>query len=273
MRNRRVPGPPPDPAIGLGLLAGPANVVMQLAVPEVGHGVVESVVDSGQMFRHPLKRTRTTLTYLAVAMLGDDTDKRTYRRAVNRAHAPVRSDESSPVAYSAFDPELQLWVAACLYKGVEDTCRIFAGPLTTTELDALYEDSARFGTTLQVPAHMWPADRAAFEQYWNDRVGSISLDATVRTYLHDLLDLRFLPGPGRRPLAAVNRFVTTGFLPPAFRAEMRLKWSTADQRRFDRLMRVPARLVRVLPAPLRRFPFNLLLRDLRCRVATGRPLV
>jgi len=120
---------------------------------------------------------------------------------------------------------------------------------------------------------MWPADRATFDEYWNDRVSRISLDETVRTYLHDLLDLRFLPAPCRGPLASINRFVTTGFLPPRFREEMRLSWSAVDQRRFDRSMRMPALLVRVLPTPLRRFPFNLLLRDLRCRAANGRRLV
>lgn len=263
----------PDSVIGLSLLAGPANVVMQLSSPGVGHGVVESTVDSGQVFRHPVKRTRTTLTYLAVATLGGDEDRRAYRTAVNRSHAPVQSGTDSPVEYNAFDPELQRWVAACLYKGVEDTCEIFTGPLSEADLDELYRGSATFGTTLQLPHRMWPADRAAFAEYWDQAVSRISIDADVRGYLHDLINLRFLPTPLRVPFCHVNRFVTTGFLPPRFRAEMRLPWSATDQRRFDRLMRVPALLVRHSPGPLRRFPFNLLLRDLRRRVASGRPLV
>ncbi len=40
-----------------------------------------------------------------------------YRRQVNRSHALVRSAADSPVRYNAFDPRLQLWVAACLYRG------------------------------------------------------------------------------------------------------------------------------------------------------------
>lgn len=77
------------------------------------------------------KRARTTLTYLAVATLGTEQDKKRYRKAVNGAHAAVRSSPDSPVAYNAFDPRLQLWVAACLYKGVEDT-----GPCLPRPLDA-----------------------------------------------------------------------------------------------------------------------------------------
>ena len=47
---------------GLGLLAAGANVIMQLARPAVGYGVYESKVETGRLDRHPVKRTRTTLT-------------------------------------------------------------------------------------------------------------------------------------------------------------------------------------------------------------------
>lgn len=262
-----------DAIIGASLIAGTANVIMQLANPGVGYGVVESTVESGQVFRHPIKRTRTTLTYLAVAQLGTDEDKRLYRKAVNRSHAAVRSGESSPVRYNAFDPELQLWVAACLYKGVEDTYEVFAGPLSDEDLDVMYADSAAFGTTLQVPYENWPADRQAFQKYWDSCVEQVSIDDTVRGYLHDLTNLRFLPKPLGVPFAPLHRFVTTGFLPPGFRDEMRLPWDSTRQRRFDKLMKALAGVVRLSPKPLRQFPFNVLLRDLRRRIESGRDLV
>jgi uncharacterized protein (DUF2236 family) len=50
---------------GIALLAGPANVIMQLSHPSVGYGVKESRVESGRIDRHPIKRARTTFTYLA----------------------------------------------------------------------------------------------------------------------------------------------------------------------------------------------------------------
>ena len=56
--------------LGVGLLAGGANVVMQLAWPGVGYGVVESKVDSGALMKHPWKRARTTFQYIAVAVIG-----------------------------------------------------------------------------------------------------------------------------------------------------------------------------------------------------------
>lgn len=258
-----------EAVVGAGLLAGSANVIMQLSRAPVGYGVLESRVDSGNLFRHPVKRTRTTLTYLAVAMMGTDAEREAYRRGVNRAHAQVHSTASSPVAYNAFDTDLQLWVAACLYKGFEDVYLAFVGG----DPEHFYRDAAKLGTTLQVQPEMWPADRQAFEKYWAAGLDEVAVDDTVRRYLTRIVDLEFLPAvfavPGRR----FHRFVTTGFLPQRFRDEMRLPWTAADQRRFDALLAALGRVVRVLPGPVRRFPFNVYLRDLRWRLRTGRPPV
>src|SRR3954466_11052844 len=86
--------------LGVGLLAGPANVIMQLARPGVGYGVMESRVESGRVDRHPIKRARTTFTYLAVATKGSDAQKAAFRKAVNGAHAQVYSTDESPVKYN-----------------------------------------------------------------------------------------------------------------------------------------------------------------------------
>ncbi|MEV0701997.1 oxygenase MpaB family protein [Saccharopolyspora sp. NPDC050389] len=262
-----------DAVLGVGLLAGNANVIMQLARAGVGHGVVESRVEGGQLFRHPVKRTRTTLAYLVVAAMGTEREKTLFRRGVNRAHAQVRSTDASPVAYNAFDPDLQLWVAACLYKGFEDNYRIFFGEPDAATAEAFYCEGAVLGTTLQVPADAWPRDRDAFEEYWTESLDRVSIDDTVRAYLHDVTMLAWLPRPVALIFGRFNRFVTTGFLPERFRAEMRLPWSGRDQRRFDALMSALAAIVRRLPPVVRRFPFNLILWDLRRRIRTGRPLV
>ncbi|PRX43442.1 uncharacterized protein (DUF2236 family) [Prauserella shujinwangii] len=262
-----------DALLGASLLAATANVIMQLALPAVGHGVVESPVESGRLFDHPIKRTRTTLTYLAVVMHGTEEERGAYRRAVSAVHAHVRSTESSPVEYNALDPELQLWVAACLYRGFEDTYQAFLGPLDPGTADEVYRAAAPLGTTLQVRADDWPADRAAFEKYWTTMLDRVSIDDTVREYLHDIAGLRFLPRVVREPFARFHLFVTTGFLPPRFREEMRLPWSARSQRRFDALLRVVGAVVRRSPRIVREFPYNACLWDFRRRLRTGRPLV
>src|SRR4051812_11160147 len=105
-------------AIAASGLYGTANVVMQLALLPVGRGVAESTVHSGRVDKHPFKRQRTTGSYLIVAMLGSDAERAAMRDEVNRQHAGVVRDEGeADVPYNAFDPELQLWVAACIYVG------------------------------------------------------------------------------------------------------------------------------------------------------------
>lgn len=146
-RSAAGPGGNEDSLMGVALLAGPANVIMELAMPGVGYGVLESRVESGRLDRHPIKRARTTFTYVAVAVAGSDDQKAAFRRAVNKVHAQVYSTPESPVSYHAFDPELQLWVAACLYKGGVDVYRTFVGEMDDEEADHHYRAGMAMGTT------------------------------------------------------------------------------------------------------------------------------
>jgi uncharacterized protein (DUF2236 family) len=274
-RRRRIAGD--YGLMGVALLAGPANVIMELSRPGVGHGVAESRVESGRIDRHPIKRARTTFTYIAVANAGTDAQKAAYRRAVNRSHAQVYSTPDSPVSYNAFDPELQLWVAACIYKGGIDIYRTFIGEIPEEDADRLYREGMSLGTTLQVPAEMWPADRAAFDEYWQESLERVHIDDAVREFLYPIAVSRVRGVRLPRRLQALsenfNLLITTGFLPQRFRDEMRLPWDAAKQRRFDRLMAALGVVNRLLPRFIRQFPFNLVPWDLDRRIRTGRPLV
>lgn len=269
--------PAADAMLGIGLLSGPANVIMELSRPGVGYGVKDSRVESGRADRHPIKRARTTFTYLAVALAGSDEQKATYRRAVNRSHAQVHSLPGDPVEYNAFDKELQLWVAACLYKGFVDVYRIFIGEMDDESADRHFREGAALGTTLQVPAEMWPADRKAFDEYWQQSLDKVHIDDAVREYLWPIAAGRIgnLRAPGwlQKHTDAVNLFITTGFLPQKFRDEMGLPWDADKQRRFNRIMGTAGRVYSAMPRFIRQFPFNVLLKDLDWRVRTGRPLV
>jgi len=266
-----------DGLVGAALLAGPANVIMQLARPGVGYGVVESRVESGRTDLHPIKRARTTFTYLAVAILGSDEQKAAYRSAVNTAHRQVYSTADSPVKYSAMDKNLQLWVAACLFKGALDVYRLVVGELDDETAEEFYRQGMTMGTTLQVTPEMWPADRAAFDKYWQESLDQVHIDDTVREYLFPIAAVRMkglqLPGPVQRWFESFSLLLTTGFLPQRFRDEMRLPWDAKRQKRFNSVMKLVKAVNRVLPGPLRRFPFNWMLRDLDWRLRTGRPLV
>ncbi|ODQ95184.1 hypothetical protein BFG51_13550 [Dietzia alimentaria] len=269
-------GRPPevtDAVDSLGAASGVANVIMQLAWPEVGWGVRESRVDTGNVYKRPLKRARTTFQYLAVATLGSDEDKRVYSEEVHRIHREVFSTPESRVKYSANDPRLQMWVAACLYIGFEDVFEWLHGPMTDSDREAFYASAPSLGTTLQVRPEQWPATRADFEDYWREGMSRIRFDGPVREHLIGLTELRMLPQPTTLLFGRINKWVTTGFLHRAFRDELGLPWSPRDQRRFELFLAVTARLNALLPATVRTITYRILLVDLRWRLTTGRSLM
>ncbi|WP_410870512.1 oxygenase MpaB family protein [Nocardia sp. A7] len=250
-----------------------ANVIMQLSLAPVGYGVAESTVRSGSIMVHPVKRTRTTLTYLSVALMGTDADRAAYRTAVNGAHRHVHSTADSPVKYNAFDKNLQLWVAACLYWGSVDVMNRLHGPVDDTTADTFYDYSHYLGTTLQVPREMWPADRAAFDAYWTEHLSRTSVDPTIKAYFDRLLDLKMVSPLLRLLLAGFHRWFTTGLLPQHLRDELGLAWTPTDERRLNRLMRTTGEITGRMPRVIRNFPFNVTLADMRRRHRRGKPLI
>lgn len=253
--------------------AGAANVIMQLSWPQVGHGVVESKVDSGNLLKHPWKRARTTFQYLAVAILGTPDDRTAFRAAVDGAHRHVKSGADSPVQYNAFDRDLQMWVAACLFVGLEDTYQLLRGAMTAEQAEQFYRSAWPLGTTLQVAEEQWPPTRADFDVYWNSACRRVAMDATVRGYLVDLVDLQMIRAPLRITHRRLLRFLTTGFLAPVFREAMGLTWSDAEQRWFERLFLLVAFVNRFLPSFIRQGGSYVLLADVRRRIRRRKPLI
>ncbi|HEX2214176.1 MAG TPA: oxygenase MpaB family protein [Mycobacterium sp.] len=253
--------------------AGAANVIMQLSWPEVGYGVAESKVDSGNLLKHPWKRARTTFQYLAVAVLGTSDDRAAFRAAVNTAHRHVRSTPESPVRYHAFDRDLQMWVAACLFVGLEDTYQLLRGEMTPDQAEQFYRSAWPLGTTLQVTEDQWPPTRAEFDVYWQTACGRVSIDERVRSYLLDLINLRMINPLLALPFRPLLKFLTTGFLAPVFRDAMGLRWGGVQQYVFETLFLSVAFVNRFLPVFVRQGGSYLLLSDVRRRVRRQQALV
>ncbi|MDN4484143.1 oxygenase MpaB family protein [Demequina lignilytica] len=252
-------------------LAGTANVIWQLSYPPVGHGVVEST-GPGALFHDPRRRMRTTIGYIAVTMLGGADERAAYRAATNRSHAPVASPPGARVPYRAFDPALQQWVAACLYRGAEHAYERVHGPLAGPFREEFYRQGMVFGTTLQMPAEAWPATRDDFEAWWSEHLTRLEMDDRTRAYLWRVLRLEYLGRDLPAPLIRWRIRMTGGYLGPQFRELMRMTWTDDDQRRFDRFNRRMAAVQRALPRALREAPLTRPLRDVRKRLAAGRPL-
>ncbi|MFV9633983.1 oxygenase MpaB family protein [Mycobacterium neumannii] len=252
---------------------GAANVVMQLSWPEVGYGVAESKVDSGNLLKHPWKRARTTFQYLAVAVLGTSDDRAAFREAVDSAHRHVRSTAESPVRYNAFDRDLQMWVAACLFVGLEDTYQLLRGEMTTEQAEQFYRSAWPLGTTLQVTEDQWPPTRVEFDDYWRRACERVKIDDRVREHLMHMLNLRMINPLLGLPFRPLLKFLTTGFLAPVFREQMGLRWNGFGQFLFEWLFLTVAFVNRFMPVFLRQGGSYVLLADVRRRVRMHKALV
>ncbi|MEU1431727.1 oxygenase MpaB family protein [Nocardia sp. NPDC005746] len=250
-----------------------ANVAMQMARPGVGHGVADSKVHSGALMVHPWKRLRTTASYLAVAILGTPEEKVAFREAVNVAHRQVKSEPGAAVRYNAFDRDLQLWVAACLYIGFEDSYQLLNGKMNPEQAEAFYSTSAPLGTTLQVTDEMWPGTRAEFDEYWVRACEQVAADEKIRAFIDDLLRLRMIHWNLRVIFGGLLRFLTVGYLPPYFREQLGVSWSAADQRRFEHLFVFVGFVNRFIPRFIRNAGTRSMMANVRRRLRVHKALI
>jgi uncharacterized protein (DUF2236 family) len=232
------------------LLAGGARaILLQIAMPPVGHGVAEH----SDFSTDPLRRLRNTLSYLYVLVYGTEEEIERITGYVDRAHGPVHSVPGDVPQYDAFDPRQQLWVAATLYDSAMTVYAAVFGAPAPDDAESLYRQYSVLGTALQMPADLWPVDRAAFAEYWRDALSRLRVDEASRRVAHDLLYPVHAPVWVRAAMP-VMRFLTAGLLDPALRAPFGLRWSGRRQRRFDRTFRVIAAVYPRLPGALRHWP-------------------
>jgi uncharacterized protein (DUF2236 family) len=208
-----------------------------------------------------------------IALFGTELERTAMRREINEQHQMVRSGRDSAIPYDAFDPELQLWVAACMFRGVVDAVTFLNGPVDDVTYNVLLSTCARFGLALQVSEEQWPSDRARFEAYWSSSLSKVTMDDTTRPLLRGIASLDFLPTPFARVLGPSHRFLTTGFLPSPFREELGLPWSPRRQVRFEKIVKFLGALHRRLPLVVREFPWNLIELDTKRRIARGRSVL
>ncbi|AZZ48134.1 DUF2236 domain-containing protein [Rathayibacter rathayi] len=250
---------------GVFLVAGARAILLQIAYPAVGQGVAEH----SDFVRRAANRLHGTLSYLYVLHYGTAEDVRAVRRRVNRAHLPVRGP-----GYTAFDPELQRWVAATLTQSMLQLYEGAFGALTEEEADDIVRRSVVVGAALQMPEELWPDSRAAFDAYWQRELGRLEVTPAARRVAQDLL------GPSiaawyLRPLGPYLRLMTAGLLPAELREPFGFRWSARQEARFERALGCTFAIYRRLPAAFRTAPSRYYLarvrRDAQKAATTSQP--
>ena len=225
------------------VLGGGAALLLQLAHPTVGH----AVAGYSRFARDPMRRLRHTLGYVYAIGLGTPEVAEAAAHAVDRAHSGIPG---------ATDPEPQLWVAATLYGVGMQVHELLFAPLPDAVADEVYATSGRFGTSLQVPAALWPADRAAFDTYWARMLPTLAVGDEARAVAHGVLHPARTTVPlWVRAALPLGRLVTAALLPDAIRDAYGFPRRPRRERAALRLARTIAHLT---PRRIRRLPSRLL---------------
>ena len=237
------------PATACSSSSGARAILLQVAEPSVAAGVARH----SDFAHRPVQRLRNTLTFAYAVVLGTPDDAARVARLVNRAHVPVaRADDAA----------LQLWVAATLYQTATTVHHRVFGPTTEALADDLYRAYSALGTSLQMTASLWPANRDEFATYWDSHVAGLSVTDDARQIAHDLFAPVTAPAWLRAALP-LARLLTIDLLPTSIRAAYGFDWSPRNQRRADRAWGVIRFLVRVTPRRLRSWPSRHYLKRLR----------
>ncbi|UAJ78678.1 DUF2236 domain-containing protein [Leifsonia sp. ZF2019] len=274
MRNDFHRGPTTRPPVdlrtigaeALPLVGGGRALLLQVAHPAVGRGVLEH----SDFAERAMDRLHATMTFMYAATFATPEEFAVVRRRVNKAHAPVRAEaaEGAP-AYNAYDPQLQLWVAATLYETMTQLYERVFGRLADDERERVYQEYTRLGANLQVPPSSWPPTRAAFDDYWQAMIERLAVSDGTRELARQILYPRNVPSWMRVFLPDI-RLVTAGLLPAEVREQYRLPWDADRAHRYERWMHRLARWYPRVPRFLRTAPRDDYLRRVRRLVKEDR---
>ena len=148
-------------------------------------------------------------------------------RRVRAMHRRVRG-EVDGVPYRADDPELLLWILACLVDSALLVYGRYVGPLSRDERDAYWQDYKVIGRHFGLEDHEMPDTIEDFEQYMQDMLAGDDLFVSdeARELAIDIVMRPPVPLVAR-PLLELANFITVGLLPERLRAMYGFSWDPA----------------------------------------------
>lgn len=238
-------------------LSGPRALLMMAAHPVVFEGFFNS---TGAL-DDPYARLQRTAVVMDEIAWGSKRKADAYTSRVRKAHKTVtgvipadagRFPAGTP--YAADDPQLLLWVLACLMDGADLVYRGYVGPLTRDERDELWQDYRVVGGCFGIPGDEMPADIEAFDAY----IEAMNADLWVTPAAKELGRRVVLEVPVPRvalPLREAVNQLTIGLLPPRVRRGYGLRWDPARALALKANQEYVRRVVLpLLPGRVRRIP-------------------
>jgi uncharacterized protein (DUF2236 family) len=236
-------------------LLGPQLLVLQVAHPVVGAGVLEH----SNFQREPWRRLMRTFLSVSTVIYGGQDAASAEGARLRRLHRTIRGVDDQGRRYRALDPDAYSWVHATLVKGALDAHELFGRGLPAERIPEYYAQMRDVGRLLGLRDRDMPPDWQSFQTYYDDVVASrLEVNQTV----WDVIDsVQHPKRPGRVPDALWrlyahssgrrNYHVLVGTLPPSYRAQLGLPWTARDERRLRRYARGVRVFMAMVPPPMR----------------------
>jgi uncharacterized protein (DUF2236 family) len=158
------------------LLHGPAAAVMQIAHPRIGLGVLQH----SDFQTAPLARLMRTLDAVYTMTFGTRAEVLAAAQGVREIHRRVSGDAAAhdvpgKPLYSAFEPDLLMWVIATMIMSSVDGYERAVTTLSGDQKQEFYSEMRQLGTLFDLPGDYGPQTWHDFLLYWHDQLASPEL--------------------------------------------------------------------------------------------------
>ncbi|MGI8780655.1 MAG: oxygenase MpaB family protein [Solirubrobacteraceae bacterium] len=212
-------------------LSGPRALLMQAAHPVAFAGFFAHTGALGE----PYERLSRTAVVMDTIGFGTRADADRATRRVRAMHRRVRGVTAARAGrfpagtpYAADDPELLLWILACLADSALVVYQKYVCTLSRAERDAYWRDYKQVGRLFGLRDAEMPGAIEDFDAYvagmlacGDLSVGPAARELAVQIVLKPPVPLKV------KPLLELANQITVGLLPGAIRREYGLRWDPA----------------------------------------------
>lgn len=208
------------------LFGGARALLMHAAHPLVIAGARES----GFYEHDPWKRLERTLGLTYALTFGTRQEAERAALRINRVHRAVHGvDPVTGMSYDALDPELLLWVHACLVDSALLFERRTVGRLTAGERERFHREQMAAAELLGLARDRVPPTVEGLRRYIDGVVGGNTLAVTSAARRVAALFREPPPGAEWRPVLRAVAWWAFGTLPPRLRAMYGVRWGPARE--------------------------------------------
>lgn len=234
------------------MLGGARALLMHAAHPLVVAGARQT----GMYTSDPWMRLERTLRLNYLVTFGSTVQANATARHINIVHEEINGvDEVTGLAYDALDPELLLWVHACLVDTALVMEHLVVGRLDDPGRERFHQESMVGAEMLRLPRSSIPQTVSGLRSYIADVISSGMLRRTDGSEAVGRLIMDPPPETPQRPLWRLISFWSFGLLPQGLRSEIYgYSWNPVQEAGLRASLAALRRLRLVAPPRLRFLP-------------------